>query len=64
MDQASLDTPTKENTHKYEHYRLNGLKLKKKNNGFQSTLLQTNGKISCSFVGSLRDNRPSTFSSA
>ena len=65
MDQASLDTPTKENTHKYEHYRANELKLKKKkNNGFQSTLLQTNGKISCSFVGSLRDNRPSTFSSA
>ena len=66
MDQASLDTPTKENTHKYEHYRVNELKLKKnkKNNGFQSTLLQTNGKISCSFVGSLRDNRPSTFSSA
>ena len=29
MDQASLDTPTKENTHKYEHYRLNELKLKK-----------------------------------
>ena len=28
MDQASLDTPTKENTHKYEHYRLNELKLK------------------------------------
>ena len=48
MDQASLDTPTKENTHKYEHYRLNELKLKKKNNGFQSTLLQTNGKFSCS----------------
>ena len=64
MDQASLDTPTKENTHKYEHYRLNELKLTKKNNGFQSTLLQTKGKISCSFVGSLRDNRPSTFSSA
>ena len=48
MDQASLDTPTKENTHKYEHYRLNELKLKKKNNGFQSTLLQTNGQFSCS----------------
>ena len=30
MDQASLDTPTKENTHKYEHYRVNELKLKKK----------------------------------
>ena len=29
MDQASLDTPTKENTHKYEHYRVNELKLKK-----------------------------------
>ena len=65
MDQASLDTPTKENTHKYEHYRVIELKLKKKkNNGLQSTLLQTNGKSSCSFVGSLRDNRPSTFSSA
>ena len=28
MDQASLDTPTKENTHKYEHYRLIELKPK------------------------------------
>ena len=34
MDQASLDTPTKENTHKYEHYRLNELKLKKKTTAF------------------------------
>ena len=34
MDQASLDTPTKEDTHKYEHYRLNELRLKKKPTAF------------------------------